>query len=1601
VKGYNVFRNGTLLSQVTTTSFSDSAVSISATYTYGVSAVDVAGNFSTTTTISVTVPLCPDSTPPNVPAAPSVSALICSQVNVSWSAVTDRSNPTQQVSGLKGYNVYRQNSFLAFVTNTSMSDSVPGGNMTYSYQISAVDKSDNESARGPAGTITVPSCPDLTPPNVPAGLAVVALDCARANLSWLAASDGVVANQASSGVKGYNIYRGGAFLTFVSTTNAIDTGLLGNTPYSYQVSAVDYVNNESALSQAVVLTIPGCPDTTPPSVPSNLAVSSLKCNQFTFSWSPSSDQSGPNQILSGLIGYNVYRDDVFLQFTTSPVVIDSTVAEGSFYRYRVSAVDAAYNSSALSTSFDVTIPSCAASSATNLRIVISNRKVGLQWSGSAGALYQVESTIAFGTPWTPVDGPTASFASTNHLCDPANMFRVALFTNTAAYLANYSVNSMDITPPPIPAPLVVTASPGAQVALSWAPVEDVGTFDPAQGRTFTAGLARYLIYRDGTYLKSEPANVTNSADFSISPGEQYTYSVAAIDKAGNVSQKATDTVNTCIFLEPSAAITGPEATNGSFVVDAINCSWSASVSGESSWIQLQGATSGTGTADINYSVASNPELTDRVGTVLVQNKTYTLTQKGRQCSYSLSPLSMNHGSAGGLGSFSINAPSGCSWTATTGDSWVHTSTSGSGGGTVSYIVDSNSGSLRSGSISVGGRTFTVTQDGAACNYVLNPTSTSSGSASFLGSFTVASPAGCGWSPTVTNSWVHATSVTGGVNYSVDANTTSGARSGTIDVAGQLFSITQAGAAPGCTYALSSSVAGFVAAGGSSNVTVTTSNGCSWNVSNSPAWLTITSGSTGVGSASVNYVVTANASPSSRSATLIIAGKNFTVTQNGNQAPTANAGLDVSVSIGATTSFSASGSSDPDGSISSYNWAFGDGFTASGFSVSHTYSTLGVYTVTLSVTDNLGATATDSLLATVLALPDITPPTVSLSVSGSSNVSGVVNFVATASDNVGVTKTEFYRDGALFTNITFSPYSTSFDTRTLPNGNHTFLARAYDAANNANSSSATVLVDNTAPVVSLTQPINGSTVSNTITLAANASDNVGGSGLARVDFYCDNALVPLGTSTTAPYSFPCDTTTMVNGNHVLYSKAYDVAGNVGVSTSNQVTVLNAVSPGQCQLQRNFGGVGPSSGAITKCNALDRSGNLVVVGSMYYNVDFGTGVLSSTGGQDAFVAKYSASGQCLWARHLGNVSSDLANGVAVDSSGNILVLGSVSGSPNPGMLDFGTGLVQCYGGSDILLVKYSPAGSVLWSKVFGGTGSDVGTSIAVDSNDNILLTGTHAFFGTGVDFGGGVLPTYGQQDVFIAKLNSSGNYIWATSYGGSDSDMVTSLAVDPAGNVIIGGHFRSTANFGSGNVTSAGDTDAFIGKYSGTNGSNLWFKKLGNSASQIASGVAVDSAGNAIIAGDFTGTIDFGGTLAVAEAGGSFYVAKYNSSGVYQWSKSFGAPDNGPHSAGVAVDNLGRIIVVGEITTGIDFGTGWLLGQGGNDAFILKLESNSSLSWVKRGSPYGDRSTAVCVDKATNAIFLSGDSGTAGFDFGSQTILSTSGTSNNASFFRFSP
>lgn len=188
------------------------------------------------------------------------------------------------------------------------------------------------------------------------------------------------------------------------------------------------------------------------------------------------------------------------------------------------------------------------------------------------------------------------------------------------------------------------------------------------------------------------------------------------------------------------------------------------------------------------------------------------------------------------------------------------------------------------------------------------------------------------------------------------------------------------------------------------------------------------------------------------------------------------------------------------------------------------------------------------------VPDVAAPVTAVtSPLAGSTVTGTISVTADATDDRGVTRVEFYLDGALQSTDTSAPYSWSWNSVTSANGPHDLQSRAYDAAGNSGSSaivSVTTSNDTVAPSTSITSPASGATVSGTVAVNAEATDDV---GVARVEIYLDGALKQ--TCTASPCSWSWNTAASSNGSHNLQSKAFDAAGNNGNSATVTVTANN--------------------------------------------------------------------------------------------------------------------------------------------------------------------------------------------------------------------------------------------------------------------------------------------------------------------------------------------------------------------------------------------------------------------------------------------------------------
>ncbi|WP_437613083.1 hypothetical protein WMF20_11085 [Sorangium sp. So ce834] len=221
------------------------------------------------------------------------------------------------------------------------------------------------------------------------------------------------------------------------------------------------------------------------------------------------------------------------------------------------------------------------------------------------------------------------------------------------------------------------------------------------------------------------------------------------------------------------------------------------------------------------------------------------------------------------------------------------------------------------------------------------------------------------------------------------------------------------------------------------------------------------------------------------------------------------------------------------------------------------------------------------------------------------------------------------------------------------------------------------------------------------------------------------------------------------------------------------------------------------------AVDSSDNVLIAGTFSNSINFGGPTLTSAGWTDVFLAKFDSSGNHVWSQSFGNGNYDNVSSVATDSSGNVIITGYFSDTVSFG----GTPLVSA-GSTDIFVAKFDSSGNHVWSQSFGSASAENGNGVAADSAGNVLVTGEKQ--GT-VDFGDGPLASNGYSDIFLVKLSSAGAHLWSKSIGDTYDDFAQDVAVDGEDNVIITGGFSGTVDFGGGPHSSNNLIDGFVTKY----------------------------------------------------------------------------------------------------------------------------------------------------------------------------------------------
>ncbi len=458
------------------------------------------------------------------------------------------------------------------------------------------------------------------------------------------------------------------------------------------------------------------------------------------------------------------------------------------------------------------------------------------------------------------------------------------------------------------------------------------------------------------------------------------------------------------------------------------------------------------------------------------------------------------------------------------------------------------------------------------------------------------------------------------------------------------------------------------------------------------------------------------------------------------------------------------------------------------------------------------------------------------------------------------------------------------------------------------------------------------------------------------------------------------------------------------TCLSVTSIHAQETVALSWMKHLGGIGSTRG---RDMVLDAAGNVYTTGAYNNTVDFdpGPGIfnLTSTGGSQIFVSKLDTDGNFVWAKSMGGSGADTGQGIAVDASGNVYITGGFTGTadfdPGPGAFNLTAATTTEY---DIYIVKLNVNGDFVWAKgIIGGTWWDNGQDIAIDAAGNVHVVGRFYTQGGARDFDPGpgtFFLTAGQEDVFILKLDTNGNFVWARDFGaGSLENRGYSIILDATGNVYTTGYFEGTIDFdpgaGTANLTASGDWDIFYSKLD-ANGNFVWARSMVNSITNYysigdhGSKIALDAAGNLYATGRYNGTVDFDlgpGTFNLTASGGGYdiYLTKFDASGNFVWAKTMGGTgyDEG---FSIAVDATGnKIYLAGLFVQTVDFdpgaGTFNLTSIGGDDIFFSKFDGSGNLVWAtSMGGTSGDQGYYIAPNSSGDLNVVGYFQGTVDFD-----------------------
>ncbi|MBK6399017.1 MAG: SBBP repeat-containing protein [Bacteroidetes bacterium] len=446
-----------------------------------------------------------------------------------------------------------------------------------------------------------------------------------------------------------------------------------------------------------------------------------------------------------------------------------------------------------------------------------------------------------------------------------------------------------------------------------------------------------------------------------------------------------------------------------------------------------------------------------------------------------------------------------------------------------------------------------------------------------------------------------------------------------------------------------------------------------------------------------------------------------------------------------------------------------------------------------------------------------------------------------------------------------------------------------------------------------------------------------------------------------HDYPSSVTTDNDGNIYVtgnFQGTVDFDPNAGVYNLTapgipaDIFVLKLNPNGNLVWARNMGGIGNDNGNFI---AVDANQNVYITGEFQDIADFDPdsantyNLTSANGSHDAFVCKLNAQGNLSWAIALGNTSDDVGYGIDLDKVGNVYTTGFFEGTVDfdqgPNSFPLTSGIF-----ADAFILKMDSAGNFIWAKSVGGLALERGRSISLKEDGFVNVMGV---FQNDGDFDPGpniyTMTSFGVYDIFMLKLDTAGNYIWAKQIGGPDYEEAHEMVADSSGNTYITGTFQGTSDFDPGtatyNLSAYQNTEDFFITKLNSAGDLNWVKVIGGSGSDHGYGIALDRYGYVYSTGYSFDTTDFDpgpNVYNLFPISSCTYINILDSAGSFVWS---GMTDGQYADIGydIALDPGSNIFTVGTFMDTSDFDPGagvFNMVANGNthfDIFIQKMKS----------------------------------------------------------------